>query len=164
METLTVTNDNIRVLTVKLERQPCLAPRTIGKRSNSTDKTLYTAQACDEEARNQFPNADIPKLPDNARKPCEGLITKEELLKAVRLVENNKSPGIDGLTTKFYKHFWPMLSEKLTGVYNHAFRIGALAVSQRRGVILLLFQKGDRTQLKKWTPVTLLNTDYKILT
>ena len=33
METSTVTNDNIRVLTVKLGRQTCLAPRSIGKRS-----------------------------------------------------------------------------------------------------------------------------------
>ena len=82
----------------------------------------------------------------------------------MRSMENNKSPGFDGLTTKFYKHFWPILSEKLTRVYNHAFRTGILAVSQRRGVISLLFKKGDCTQLKNWRPVTLLNTDYKILT
>ena len=43
----------------------------------------------------------------------EGLITEEELLKAVRSMENNKSPGIDGLTTNFFKHFWPILCEKL---------------------------------------------------
>ena len=33
METSAVTNDNIRDLTVKLGRQTCLAPRSIGKRS-----------------------------------------------------------------------------------------------------------------------------------
>ena len=31
-------------------------------------------------------------------------------------------------------------------------------------MITLLFKKGDRTLLKNWRPVTLLNTDYKILT
>ena len=36
-------------------------------------------------------------------------------------------------------------------------------MSQRRGVISLLFKKGDRTQLKNWRPITLLTTDYKIL-
>ena len=53
-------------------------------------------------------------------------------------MENNKSPGIDGLTTNFYKYFWPILSEKLRRVYNHAFRTGALAVSQRQGITSLL--------------------------
>ena len=33
METSAVANDNIRVLTVKLGRETCLAPRSIGKRS-----------------------------------------------------------------------------------------------------------------------------------
>ena len=74
------------------------------------------------------------------------------------------SPGIDGLTMNFYKHFWPLLGNKLTLVYNYAFRSGQVSVSQRRGVISLLFKKGDRTLLKNWRPITLLTTDYKILT
>lgn len=156
-------DQTIRVLT-KENLDTVSEPQDLLKETYHFYKTLYTAQLCDEDARNQFLSVDIPKLPDNARKSCEGLITEEELQKAVRSMENNKSPGIDGLTTNFYKHFWPILSEKLTRVYNHAFRTGALAVSQRRGVISLLFKKGDRTQLKNWRPVTLLNTDYKILT
>ena len=156
-------DQTIRVLT-KQNLDTVSEPQDLLKETYHFYKALYTAQLCDEVARNQFLSVDIPKLPDNARKSCEGLITEEELQKAVRSMENNKSPGIDGLTTNFYKHFWPILSEKLTRVYNHAFRTGALAVSQRRGVISLLFKKGDRTQLKNWRPVTLLNTDYKILT
>jgi len=79
-------------------------------------------------------------------------------------MESNKSPGFDGLTTNFYKHFWPILGAELTRVYNYSFYNGLLTVSQRWGIITLLFKKGDRTQLKSWRPVTLLNTDYKILT
>lgn len=41
---------------------------------------------------------------------------------------------------------------------------GFLTVSQRRGIITLLFKKGDRTLLRNWRPVPLLTTDYKILT
>ena len=105
-----------------------------------------------------------PKLPDNARESCEGPITVEEVKKALTSMENNKSPGIDGLSTNFYKHFWPLLCEKLALVYNYAFETGCLTVSQRRGVISLIFKKGDRTLLKNWRPITLLTTDYKILT
>ena len=42
--------------------------------------------------------------------------------------------------------------------------MGHLTISQRRGIISLLFNKGDRTLLKNWRPITLLTTDYKILT
>ena len=33
-----------------------------------------------------------------------------KIKKAVYSMENDKSPGIDGLTTNFYKHFWPYLA------------------------------------------------------
>ena len=79
-------------------------------------------------------------------------------------MENNKSPGLDGLSTNFYKCFWPILGHELTQVFNYAFDHGHLPLTQRRGVISLLFKKGDRTQLQNWRPITLLNTDYKILT
>ena len=53
-----------------------------------------------------------------------------ELRKALFSMENNKSPGVDGLTTNFYKHFWPLLWDKLALVYNYAFDTGCLTVSQ----------------------------------
>ena len=76
----------------------------------------------------------------------------------------NQSPGLDGLTSNFYKHFWPMIGATLTTVYNHAFEHGELSLTQRKGVITLLFKKHDRSKLKNWRPITLLTTDYKILT
>ena len=41
---------------------------------------------------------------------------------------------------------------------------GKLPLTQRQGVISLLFKKGDQSQLQNWRPITLINTDYKILT
>ena len=79
-------------------------------------------------------------------------------------MENNKSPGLDGLSTNFYKHFWHILGPELTHIYNYAYDHGQLSLSPRRGVISLLFRKGDCTKLQNWRPITLLNTDYKILT
>ena len=134
------------------------------KETHNFCKVLFTAEPCDEHARNQFLNSDIPRLPDNARESCEDIITEEELSNAVKAMENNKSPGFDGLTTNFYKHFWPILGAERTRVFNYSFNNGFLTVSQPWGIITFLFKKGDRTQLKTWRPVTLLNTDYKILT
>ena len=46
METSAVTNNNITVLTVKLGRQNCLAPRSIGKRSSDIKFSVPIAVAC----------------------------------------------------------------------------------------------------------------------
>ena len=125
---------------------------------------LYSAEGCDENEQERFLGDALPQLTDNEREFCEGYITEEELRKAAMSMENDKSPGIDGLTTNFYKHFWPLIANSLTRVYNYAFRVGNLSVSQRRGIISLLFKKGDCTLVKNWRPITLLTTDYKILT
>lgn len=89
---------------------------TISEPTYSFYKALYSAQPCDEAAREQFLSTAILKLPENACESCEDLITGEELLKDVSLMENNKLPGFDGFTTNLYKHFWPLLGEKLTCV------------------------------------------------
>ena len=156
-------DQTIRVLT-KDNLDVVSEPQDLLKETHNFYKQLFTAQPIDVQARDKFLNCTIPKLSDDARESCEGLITEEELRKAVMAMENNKSPGCDGLTSNFYKKFWPILGERLSRVYNYAFNNGLLTVSQRRGIITLLFKKGDRTQLKNWRPVTLLNTDYKILT
>ena len=129
-------------------------------------RVLFSAQPCDEASQNAFLSVPFPKLSEWDREHCDRDLTEEELGKAVLSMENDKSAGIAGLTNNFYEHFWPILGEKLTQVYNYAFRSGQLSVSQRRGVITLLFKKGDRTLLKNWRPmaISLLTTDYKVLT
>lgn len=132
--------------------------------THSFYKSLFSAQPCDENVQANFLSGCYPNLSEEACASCKGMLTNEELKKAVYSMENDKSPGIDGLTTNFYKQFWPILGDKLTCVCNHAFHAGHLSITQRRGIITLIFKKGDPSLLKNWRPITLLTTDYKILT
>ena len=127
-------------------------------------KNLYTAQQPEPHKQTEFLNITTLTLTQHDSDYCEGHITEHELQTALKTMENNKSPGLDGLSTYFYKHFWPILDHELTSVYNYAFDHGKLPLTQKRGIISLLFKKGDRTKLQNWRPITLLNTDYKILT
>lgn len=77
--------------------------------------------------------------------------------------KNFKSPGNDGLTSEFYKYFWPDISHTLISCFNEAYDEGSLASSQRQAVITLLDKNKDRLLLKNWRPISLLNTDYKIV-
>ena len=94
---------------------------------------------------------------------CEGEVTQEECRRALAGMKNNKSPGIDGLPYEFYTHFWSTLGPDMVDVYNECFESGRLSFSQRSGLITLLYKKGDKLDTKNWRPISLLCTDYKIL-
>ena len=85
-------------------------------------KTLYTSQISDEtfeDSCSPFLNPDnIPKLNEEQQKTCEGLITAEECLSALKMFVKNKIPGADGLTAEFYLCFWEYVAGPLINCYN----------------------------------------------
>ena len=107
---------------------------------------------------------DINSLSENESRNLEGKITKQECESAIKNMKNNKSPGSDGIPIEFYKTFWADIHSTLIDSLNSAHDIGELSGSQKRGILSLLFKKNDKHMLKNWRPISLLNTDYKILT
>ena len=110
-------------------------------------------------------NEDIPKLSEEDKNVCEGLITKQECVNAIKNMSNFKSPGTDGLPVEFYKIFWNEISDLLINSFNYSYTQKKMSISQRQGIITLLPKKDKDTKfLKNWRPISLLNTDYKIMT
>ena len=106
----------------------------------------------------------IPSLDEQMMRSCEGAISVNECVEVLKSFPNGKSPGNDGIPTEFYKCFWPQLSPLLVEVYNESFQAKKLPLSQTQAVISLLEKKdSDRTLLKNWRPISLLNVDYKIM-
>ena len=107
----------------------------------------------------------LGSLNEDQKKLCEGDVTLDECYEALKNFKDNKSPGCDGLTGEFYKKYWEYIGPKLVDTLNYCRTQGKLTVSQRRGIITLLQKKGkDPSKLSSWRPVSLLCTDYKILT
>ncbi|KAI3351124.1 hypothetical protein L3Q82_005602 [Scortum barcoo] len=98
-----------------------------------------------------------------ANTKLEAQLTPQELYAALMSLKSGKAPGIDGLPVDFYKSFWSVLGEDLLEVFNDCLERGRLPLSCRRAVITLLPKKGDLQELKNWRPVSLLCTDYKIM-
>ncbi|KAL9959874.1 hypothetical protein ACROYT_G033243 [Oculina patagonica] len=93
----------------------------------------------------------------------EGIFTLEECKKILESFEDNKSPGEDGFTAEFYKHFFDLIGFDLVQSLNEAFENGELSISERRGVITLIPKEdSDLLDIQNWRPITLLNIDYKI--
>ena len=61
--------------------------------------------------------------------------------------------------------FWSKIETLDTNSFIEAFDSGELSYSQKQGVITLLHKGNelDKEDLNNWRPITLTNTDYKIL-
>ena len=89
------------------------------------------------------------QLPEEMASTCEGEITLAECTKALSMMQNNKSPGSDGLTTEFYRAFWDIISTYVVNSFNYAFNTGNLSISQRQGIISLVPKKKGYPVFKK---------------
>ena len=109
-------------------------------------------------------NSPFPVLNHEEQVSLENDITIKELGNALSKLNNDSSPGSDGLTTEFYKAFWNKLKIPLFESLNYALETGELSISQRRGIFTLIHKGGnlDKNNLSNWRPISLLNTDYKI--
>ena len=108
---------------------------------------------------------EIPKLNEVEKNICDEFLTIQECGKALSLLPNNKSPGSDGYTTNFYKFFWPDIKNIVFDSFIYSFEHDNLSQNQKLGILNLLPKKEkDLRYLANWRPVSLLNTDYKILT
>ena len=124
-------------------------------------KTLYTSSECDPgEFFHGLPNR---KLDDEEALYCEGSLTLEECTNAIKSMQNDKSPGSDGLSVNFYKKFWNLVGPIVVESLNYGFEKGHLSTEQSRGVISLIAKPGKNIEfLQNYRPITLLNVDYKI--
>ena len=107
----------------------------------------------------------INELNENQKQSCEGNITLDEIKIAIKEMKHDKSPGIDGFPVEFYKVFWKDLGQFLVRSIQSSFVTGELSITQKRGIITCI-PKGDKPRefLKNWRPISLLTTDYKIIT
>ena len=144
---------NIKILT-KDNNESCTEQQDILKEVHAFYKQLYTSEEIIETSQEKIFNVDCPTLSEEAKNSCEGYITLPELQKALTDMEPNKSPGLDGLTSNFYKHFWNLIGKDLADIYNYGFEHELLSLTQRRGVITLLFKKNDKTKkLASYHPI-----------
>lgn len=104
------------------------------------------------------------KLDSHERQIREDPLTESELFYSVKTMASGKTPGADGLTPAVYVKFWDLLATPLLNAFHSALEVKHLHISAQRGILNLIPKKDkDLLYIKNWRPITLLNTDYKIL-
>ena len=83
--------------------------------------------------------------------------------KALKLMKSDNSPGPDGIIAQFYKIFWEVIKDDLISVFHQAYYVKKLTYSQYLALIILLYKKDTREDIRNWRPISLSNTDIKII-
>ena len=90
-------------------------------------------------------------------------LTEDEVLAALLQLPRYEAPGPDGIGTFFYRDLRAIVVPLLADLFDSFLELGSVPDRFRHGTILPIYEKGDPTDWANYRPITLLNTDYKIM-
>ena len=90
-----------------------------------------TVQIQTDKTEAYLENIPLPKLTNKQTLSCEGIISQDEVLKSLKSMENNKSPGNNRLAKEFYECFWDEIKKPLLASIHKAFLNQELHSSQK---------------------------------
>ena len=123
--------------------------------------SLYTA---DPEVHFDLRNTHGIFVKDDERLKQDSAITLDELKESVFAMSKNKTPGNDGLSADFYQTFWNDIQLLFLNMTNEVYNEGMLHDTALQGILNLIPKPNkDSRNIKNLRPITLLNTDYKII-
>ena len=127
-------------------------------------EALYSSNMKEDiDIDNYLLNSHVPKITQDDKDFCNSFPSMEECTDAVRNMKLNKSPGLDGLPSEFYKSFWDKIKHLFYDNLNSILENDEMSYTQRLSIITLIHKKGDKNLLKNYRPISLTNTDYKII-
>jgi hypothetical protein len=149
---------------VNLQGEDCKSSDSILLAFREFYSNLFREEHVEDDVINDL-LSDVPCMDED---DCESLgcdVSEEDVIKAVKGMTSDSSPGSDGLTKEFYCAFLKLFTPVLVRVFDEAFVEGILPDSQRLSYISLLCKDESNSHLlKNYRPISLLNVDYKILT
>ena len=90
-------------------------------------------------------------------------ITAEEIQTVVHRVTGNKAPGHDGICMDFFKKNWSTIKDDMLLMFNQMYSTGTKREQQKHGIVVCIPKTTAPKTPADYRPITLLNTDYKIL-
>jgi hypothetical protein len=116
-----------------------------------------------------------PQFPDNLDNLISPVITDEDnlLLCAIPTVDeikqtlfslgSDKSPGPDGMSALFYKHYWKVINQDLIEAVTSFFTRGHILTEINHTFITLIPKSDKAAKVNQFRPISLCNTIYKII-
>ncbi|KAK3760073.1 hypothetical protein RRG08_064743 [Elysia crispata] len=89
--------------------------------------------------------------------------TKEEIIRAIKSLKNNKAPGPDFLNAELFKSDPPLAAEILLPLLTTAWNKKEIPEDWKEGVIIKIPKKGTLSDCNNWRGITLLSIPSKVL-
>ncbi|OAE26489.1 hypothetical protein AXG93_815s1520 [Marchantia polymorpha subsp. ruderalis] len=127
---------------------------------------LYTAQTPtpqDSLARQEIMCMVEDNLLEAERAMLAAPPTEKEIEDVLFSLPINKAPGVDGISAEAMRKTWPYMKKFYVNMVHRFWEEGVLAETVTEGMIRLIPKTVNKTELKDWRPLTMLNTDYKII-
>nr|GEV35264.1 RNA-directed DNA polymerase, eukaryota [Tanacetum cinerariifolium] len=97
------------------------------------------------------------------KRDLEGEVTNDEIKKAVWDCSTDKAPGPDGFTFGFYRKFWYLIDNDVCDAVRFFFKIDNIPNGCNSSFIALIPKIPDANMVKKFRPISLVGSVYKII-
>ncbi|GJS08642.1 hypothetical protein Tco_0365438 [Tanacetum coccineum] len=103
----------------------------------------------------------FPKtISEDQSQDLEREVSKQEIKTAVWGCGTDKSPGPDGFSFGFYRHFWPVIEHDVYMAVNHFFIHGEIPPGCNSSFIALILKVPDANLVKDFRPISLIGSIY----
>ena len=86
----------------------------------------------------------------------------KELTAAIKKLKRNRAPGPDGLTSEFFKELDYLNKIYVLTILNDWWIGEEIDEEELMANVVMIFKKGDTSDLTNYRPISLLNTLYKL--
>ena len=119
-------------------------------------ETLYRNRDNMENGQNRkVQNVGSEDIPD---------ISTEEINYALKKMKNHKAPGEDSIVIESIKIGGKTLLNRIETLFNLCLKNQSIPKKWNNAIMILLFKKGDNTNLENYRPISLLSHLYKLYT
>ena len=157
-------NDRISQLAERKDGEIFTDQENIMRISTEFYQKLYKTEKVNERIQEKLLRNVKTKLSKEKKIDLDKPFTDKEIEKAIEKLPNGKSPGLDGFPIEFYKKYWYKVKELFMPYLNYV-RTKGLSNTRNLSVIKLVYKKtGEIYLLTNYRPISLINTDVKIIT